>query len=63
MSTKTLKLGVVDLNTDQTIQNINNLLKVIMDNLKYKSAQSSDNNETKKLLKKHRIRKHIYNYT
>ena len=54
MSTKTLKLGVVDLNTDQTTQNINNLLKVIMDNLKYKSAQSSDNNETKKLLKKHR---------
>lgn len=50
MSTKTLKLGAVDLNTDQTTQNINNLLKVVMDNLKYKSAQSSHNNETKKTI-------------
>ena len=41
---------MVDLNTDQTTQNINNLLKVIMDNLKYKSAQSSDNNETRKTI-------------
>lgn len=51
MSTKTLKLGVVDLNTDQTTQNIDNLLKVVMDNLKYKSAHSSDNNETKITIK------------
>lgn len=46
MPTEVLKLGIVDLDTDEITQSVNNLLTMAMDNLKYKNVQSSDNNET-----------------
>ena len=45
MPTEVLKLGVVDLDTDEITQSLNNLLTLAMDNLKYKNEQSSGNNE------------------
>ena len=46
MPTEVLKLGVVDLDTDEITQCLNDLLTLAMDNLKYKNEQSSGNNET-----------------
>lgn len=46
MPTEILKLGVVDLDTDEMTQYINNLLTIAMDNLKYKNVQSDGDNGT-----------------
>ena len=45
MPTEVLKLGVVDLETDEITQSINNLLTMAMDNLKYKNVESSGGND------------------
>lgn len=51
MPTEVLKLGVVDLDTDEITQCLNNLLTLAMDNLKYKNEHTSGNNETPNQIK------------
>lgn len=43
MPTEILKLGVVDINNDQITQSLDNLLKLVMDNLKYKNKGENKN--------------------
>lgn len=43
MPTEILKLGVVDINNDQITQSLDNLLKLVMDNLKYKNKCENKN--------------------
>lgn len=46
MPTETLKLGIVDLDTDEITRSLNDLLTIAMDNLKYKNKDEDNNSKT-----------------